>query len=324
MSTSPTASQTQRGRFLLCLSGIMIVTAAGGLFLWQASRPVENHISPTEHVPLPPQIDLINPPESFLTLRHVQETGGCDTTRPVAISWLDRHAREHTALRPEQIDYVFTMIEQGGHTSWPSSYRQHLYNSAFNALHHCRVEERYTRVMHYLALHDADRTMRLYALQHLGAQRRIGVLDGTLADEIKATLVSLASDAQGDLSGTAIQVLSWWDGSLETIEDPTTLALALATAEDSSRPVDIRVSAIHAAGPASLPLARRLASDTVQPLMVRKSAIARIGHHGDARDLSALETLRSESSRLAQAAEPALQFIRDRQAHPNRPAPRPL
>ena len=55
-----------------------------------------------------------------------------------------------------------------------------------------------------------------------------------------------------------------------------------------------------------------------------EAAIAGIGVHGDAADLSALEKLRLENSRLAQAAEPALKAIRDRIDHPSAPAPIPF
>ena len=55
--------------------------------------------------------------------------------------------------------------------------------------------------------------------------------------------------------------------------------------------------------------------------MLRKAAIAVIGRHGSSADLASLETIRSESARLAQAAEPAIARLRDRPDGRGEPIP---
>lgn len=266
--------------------------------------------------------DLTEPAEDFSTFLYVLQTGGCVITRPVAIAWLDAFSRENSAMPEAHATRVMRMIAEGGHPSWEPGYRQHLYNSAFNALHHCPTGEEFTRQLLRLSLHDAERTLRLYAMQHLKAQRRIGHLpNGPLASEVHAALQNLAQSAEEDVSGYAIDVLALWNGGEES--DPALQQLALATAADTSRSVDIRVTAIHAAGPASLPLARALSTRPDEHVMLRKAAIARIGEHGTVEDFPSLEILRQENSRLAQAAEPALLAIRDRLAHPHKSQPVP-
>ena len=106
--------------------------------------------------------------------------------------------------------------------------------------------------------------------------------------------------------------------------DGNIIEVALRIAADPSTSLDNRVTAIHAAGPDSLPLARKMAVDAAEPVYLRKAAIARIGLHGDAADFATLEKLRSENSRLAQAAEPALKAIRDRIDHPSVRQPIPF
>lgn len=219
------------------------------------------------------------------------------------------------------------MITDGGHPAWDSSYRQHLFNSAFNALHRSRIGEPFTLQLLHLSLHDTDRIMRLYALQHLGAQRRAGHLpDSPLSEKVRASLHEMAGAREEEVSGYAINLLVSWDGA-EDGEDgepePFLRDLALATAADASRPVDIRVTALHAAGSASLPLARTLATSAGEHVMLRKAAIARIGRHGTTEDLASLESLRTESSRLAQASGPALLNLRTRLQDPSASAPVP-
>lgn len=212
-------------------------------------------------------IDLKDPPESYVSFFHVQHTGGCRLTRSAAISWLDVHSREGRPLPAEEAQHVMDTLRSGGHEEWTPGYRQHLYNSAFNPLHFCDVVEELTRLFHNLARHDDDRVMRLYALQHIGVQRSAGHLTGTLADEIYATLVAFANDTQSEVSGTAIALLAEWDG---TVGNPPETIQAIAAA-NRSRQVDVRVSALHAAGPASLEVARTIAPDVTEPTAVQNS-----------------------------------------------------
>lgn len=318
-------SRPNKNSSLMLVGGGIVVVAILGCFAWNRFHQPGHHddlvVAPKlSKVPTP---DLNEPAESFQTYQYVLQTGGCEITRPAAIGWLDSYEREHSIMSDAQADCVLGMIEQGGHASWDHSYRQHIYNSAFNALHLSHVGERFTRDLQKIALQDADEVMRLYALQHLGMQRQIGHLTGVLADEIHAMLESLARKPGEEVAGTAIQILASWNGSENSKPDLSIQQLALATAADPSRSVDIRVTAIHAAGSASLPLARTIASDSTQPVMLRKAAISRIGDHGDTQDISELTALRGESIRIAQAAEPAIKAIQFRLDHPNAPEPTP-
>jgi hypothetical protein len=161
--------------------------------------------------------------------------------------------------------------------------------------------------------------MRLYAMQHLGIQRRIGHLpDGALATVAHKMFTKIANQAKEETSGYALELLTNWNG--ETVsQDPDVIRLALATAADPSRPNDVRISALFAAGNASLELARQLAADSTQPIHLRKTAAACLGEYGNESDLVILWKLSSESSRLAQAADPAHQNIRQRLANPRTP-----
>jgi hypothetical protein len=309
----PTATGFLRSNPCLCLGGLVLAVGASVYLLWPAASPAPSAgilTAPPKQSPAPAP-DLREPAEDFDTYLHVLQTGGCEITRPAAIAWLDRYARENAALPEAHSARVMKMIADGGHPSWEAAYRQHLFNSAFNALHRCHIGESLTLRLLQLSLHDPDRTIRLYALQHIGAQRRAGHLpDGDLAEKVSASLRGLAVAREDEVSGYAIDLLVSWDGGEGGEPDPSLRDLALATAADTSRAVDIRVTALHASGSASLPLARDLAARTEEHVMLRKAAIACIGKHGTDADFASLESLRAESARLAQAAEPALARLR--------------
>ncbi len=259
-----------------------------------------------------PAPNMQEPAEDYSTFLYVLQTGGCAITQPAALAWLDRYTQENKTMPEEHVTKLLEMMRDGRNPKWESGYRQHIFNSTFNALHLCAVGEPFTRILQDLTLHDADPVIRLYAMQHLGMQRSIGHLTGELADEIHSLMETLAKKSGEEVSGTAIQVLASWDGADNAENDPSTRQIALATASDSNRPVDIRVTAIHAAGSSVLPLARDLARNPSESVMLRKAAISQIGQHGDMQDVITLNTLAGESSRLAQAAEPALAEIRKR------------
>lgn len=314
---------------MICAASFGLALILAAWLVWHVREPGADSDSKSRHAVSAAQspgtaetIDLADPAVAFTTFQHVLDSGGCEITRPIAIEWLDRHASTFAAPRPPEVAAIFEMITRGGHSSWDPGYRQHIFNSAFNTLHLTTTAESLTRTLHHLAIHDADRIMRLYAMQHLNAQRRVGHLpDGPLADEVHASLRKIAHGSEEECSGYAIQVLISWDGGEES--DPSLQQLALATAADTARPVDIRVTALHAAGPASLALARTLATRTEEHVMLRKAAIARIGELGTEADFPSLETLLRENSRIAQATEPALLAIRSRIANPDKPRPLP-
>jgi hypothetical protein len=165
--------------------------------------------------------------------------------------------------------------------------------------------------------------MRLYALQHIGLQRDGGNLTDSLAEEVMQDLEALAAAPDGEVAGTAIALLAEWGGSDRPVDfDVLDRAVEIAAAD--TRPVDVRVTALHAAQARALPLARELSEDSSQPVLVRKAAIACIGRHGVEADCSNLEKLGGQNSRLAQAADPAVQAIRKRLSDPDAPAPIPF
>lgn len=305
-----------------------LLLAIAGAAWWLARPSMEEPTVPKNSAtqtsaPTPPAVDLTDPAVDFRTFQHVVATGGCEITRPIAIEWLDHFSSTLVAPGAAETSAILAMIAQRGHPAWTAGYRQHHFNSAFNALHLTGSAETLTRALQRLVLHDTDRVLRLYALQHLNAQRHLGHLpDGPLANEIHAMLEDIARSSDEECTGYAIQALVTWHGG--TALDPSLQQLALATAADVSRPVDVRVTAIHAAGPASLALARALATQATEHVLLRKAAIALIGAHGSDEDFPSLETLRQENSRLAQAAAPALHAIRSRLAQPDSPAPIPF
>lgn len=268
-------------------------------------------------------LDLADPDCTYLVLRHAAETGGNDRTRELAIAWLDRQTRRQLPLSAEQENWLLTQLQANGHASWDTEYRFLFFNSAFNVLHMGSRQEDLSRLLQKLAVEAPEKTMRLYALQHIGLQRSQGHLIGSMADEVRATQQTLASQPASPVAGTALSNLIVWDGP-ESTPDAQLIALALKIAENPGCDVDVRVTALHATGEASLPLARRLAPDTTQPIPLRKAAIARIGQHGESSDRPALETLITENFRVAQAAEPALRTLEKRLTHPQAAAPVPF
>jgi hypothetical protein len=318
---SSTRLKTHR---ILALVGLASAAACVAWILWQPPAPQSDTrpAAPRKNAPTSVIIDPADPSVDFTTFQHVLQTGGCETTRPVAIEWLDRHAAQLTAPDAAEASAIFAMLAQNGHPKWDHGYRQHIFNSAFNALHLTSSAENLTRILHHLALEDRDLTLRLYALQHLGIQREHGRLTGSLAEKVHATLLALAHEKNGPCAGKAISLLAIWDG---TATDPAdTRATAARIASDSKRPVDVRVDAIHAAEAQGLEAARLIAADTTAPVILRKAAIARIGDHGDSSDLDSLDQLTRENHRIAQAAAPALAHLRHRLATPAVPAPLPF
>lgn len=308
------------GRPALAVACLVVVLAALAA-VWKST--ISREIPPPATAPT--STTPHEPESSFTTVRHVIATGGCALTRETAIAWLDQQARERAALSDEVETTLLTLLRDShGHPDWSPGYHQHIFNSACNAL---RVRpsdsgEALARILHSHATSNPDRILRLYALQHLDSLRKSGHLTGALAEEIHATLQHIAASPDNDVAGTAIQLLAEWDGPAADAP-PAILALAAHTAADRSRSVDIRVSAIHSAGPAALDAARLIAADPTEPVLLRKAAIARIGHDGTAYDLAALESLTTESARLCQASEPALLNLRKRLRDPSAPAPVP-
>lgn len=302
-------------------AGVVLVVA---LLLWTQRQPKRDDPA-TGKPPVTRYagLDLIDPEASYLVLRYVVDTGGNERTREQAIAWLDKQVRHHTPLKAEQETWLLATLGTHGHTTWDPEYRFWIFNSAFNVLHMGRQQEAFTRLLQKLLREAPEKTMRLYALQHLALQRAGGRLTGPLADEIRTDLHTFAREPKSPVAGSTLSTLITWEGP-ETPTDPQLAALALQLASDPACEVDIRVTALHAARAHALESARRLAVDETQPVLLRKAAIALIGQHGQQEDRVALEALRGENFRLAQAAEPALRAIQQRMTHPQAAEPIPF
>lgn len=313
------SSRRPRAIRIISLAGLLLAVVGMAWLGWNKGTTPDTAASTP--VPAPPAyaIDFDDPEPSHEVLRHVCDTGGNERTRQLAIVWLDEQARLGQPPPADQETTLLAMLRDNGHPAWDGEYRLWLFNSAFNVLQHSRDTTALAGILHDLATRDPDRTMRLYALQHIGSMRDNARLTGALADEILATLRQLAAAPDSEVAGTAVVLLASWHGA-DSPADSGVPGQAVAIAVDPGRPVDVRVSALHAAGAHALEDARRLAVDVSQPVILRKAAIACLGRHGDERDFPALETIRREHFRLAQAADPALRTIRHRLAAPDAPA----
>lgn len=267
------------------------------------------------HADAYPALDLKDPQPSFDCLRYVVATGGDEITRQVAIVWIDEEARRNIPLTTTYEKFIHNLLETNGHNAWGNEYRQWIFNSAFNLLQQGKDQERLTRLLLKLAVYDRDPTMRLYALQHIGSQKNADRLSGSLADQAYTTLQELIAEPDGQVAGTAIALLAQWKS--ENINHDIKQQ-AVEIAADASRPIDVRVTALHAAEAKAIDLARTLATDLEVHIMLRKAAIASIGRHGNESDYPYLEKLIAENFRIAQAAEPALQVLRHRITNPTK------
>lgn len=303
----------------LSLTGLLMLVAAVLLVMKNWTSSISPPASSPTTAQTYPGLDLQDPAAAFETLRYVADTGGDDHTRAQAIVWLDQQSRALQPLSSRQEAWMLDMLNSGGHPQWDKDYKFWLFNSAFNTLHPGPRQEDLTKLLTHLAVHDPEKTMRLYALQHLEVQHLAGRLTAPRAREIHTMLLQIAATPDGQEAGLAIRLLAQWDGAGPAI-DPDVAIQAITLAADTSRALDARVTALHAAGPAGLALARELASDDTQPTLLRKASIALIGTHGSESDLAQLQKLSAESSRLAQAAEPATRTIRQRSATPHAPA----
>ena len=304
---------------------LAVIVLCAGVTLFNLPSGDREPPAPTSPATLQtyPGLDLADPAASFQTLRYINENGGDEITRSQAIVWLDQQARTGQPAPREQESYLLEMLASGGHPSWDIEHTLWLFNSTFNVLHHSADPEPLTKILHRLAAEHPHRTMRLYALQHIGVQRGQGRLTGVPADQIHDLLEQQSGEADPEVSGSAIRLLLTWNPE-QTTPDAGLIARALEIATSSTHPVDARITALHAARSHALVVSRALAADPGQPMLLRKAAIALIGQHGSENDLSTLAIYASESFRLAQAAEPARAAIQNRRNAPNQPQPIPF
>jgi len=306
-----------RRYLLLAVCLVLVLAAVLTILKWQAEPPSPAVAAPPSVSASYPGLDTEDPAPSFEVLRYVTDTPGDPRSREMAIVWLDEQAAPELPPSIALETWLLEMLQANGNPGWDIEYRLWLYNSAFNVLHFGREQEAFTRLLRDFVLHSDVRTMRLYALQHIGLQRDRSHLNGALAEEIYAMLQELVSASNSGVAGSAIALLAAWDG--RDAAAPEVLENAVKIAAEGTRPVDVRVTALHTAASQGLPLARKLALDSAQPVILRKAAIACIGRHGGREDFPDLEKLSGENFRLAQASLPALRKIRDRLANPDSP-----
>ena len=293
---------------LLLAAAIVIVTVV--VVVWGRREAEDTHVQRPLLDPYA-SIDFEDPKASFALLQFVANEGGDEILQDLAIDWLSEQYRGRTQLQPRQEEWLFSMLEDGGHSDWEIGYKLWLFNDAFNVLHNARDQERLTALLKGLALTHEAKDMRLYALQHIELQRSVGHLTGPLAEEIRGTLKTLAYDPQSEVAGTALVNLTLWEGK-ETPPSQDLINLALELAADTQRTDDIRVTALHSVHEHSLELSRKLATDLKQSVHVRKAAIAWMGKYGSEADADTLRELAQENFRIAQAAKPALEAINSR------------
>lgn len=300
------------------LVGIVVVTGGVAVLAgtWWLSRP-----------PAQPQVNAAartavrsTPSDPFSQTLAILTGGGDPVAVDAAIEFLDTAARLGKPLDEDRQAALLAALERDTPKGMGEGEWAHLFNSACNALATGSTvpDKALVALLERSAASDPRLVMRLYALQHLGL--RYAACESPEQERIRALVRAILADPQSPVAGTALVLSRLWETPDQPGEIPS-LESARVIAADPARPVDVRVAALHVAGddPGVLPLARRLAADSAQPVILRKSALNLIGRHGAAEDLALLRRCGDESSRLAQAGEPAARSLEDRLA--GRPMP---
>ena len=263
-------------------------------------------------------------PDEFGGVLAVLAHGGTALELGDAIGFLDTVTRIGKGLAEPQRRALLAALERGTPARMMDGSWSHIFNSACNVLAVAQAvpDDAFLRLLERVAVDDPRAVMRLYALQHIGCNFAAAVP----ADQqrLRALVRRLLDDPASKTAGTALVLWRSW----EKAAGPGTLsslALSRAIAADAGRPVDVRVSALHAIGgdPAVLDLARSIAPDRSQPLLLRKAALNLIGRHGTEQDLTVLSQCSRENPRLSQAGEPAARVLKDRLAGIPQPVLRP-
>ena len=227
--------------------------------------------------------------------------GGTSLELEEAIGFLDTVARLGNGLAEHQRAALLAALERGTPAGMADGSWSHIFNSACNALATARpvTDEALLSLLERVALDDPRLVMRLYALQHVGS--RYDAASPASQQRLRDWVQRLLADSSSETAGTALVLWRRW----EKTAGPGTLSsldLSRAIAADAKRPVDVRVTALHAIGddPRVLDLARTIAPDRFQPLLLRKVALNLIGRHGQEQDLTVLQVCGRESPRLAQ------------------------
>jgi hypothetical protein len=250
--------------------------------------------------------------------------GGTALELGTAISTLDTLTRTGKGLTDKRQAELLAALERGMPEGMPNGSWSHLFNSACNALATARAvaDEGLLGLLERTALDDERLVMRLFALQHLSFN--YDAAPAASQQRMRTLVQRLLADPSSDTAGTALVVWRRWEKSAAP-GDISFLELSRGIAADSGRPVDVRVTALHAIGddPGVLELARTLAPDRKQPAILRKAALNLIGRHGGAGDLAILRQCTRENPRLAQAGAPAARALESRLAGIQKPNLRP-
>jgi hypothetical protein len=250
--------------------------------------------------------------------------GGTSLELEQAIGFLDKITRLRKGLADHQRAVLLAALERGSPAKMAEGPWSHIFNSACNALATAQpvTDEALLSLLERVALDDPRLVMRLYALQHIGA--RYDAASPASQQRLRDLVQRLLAAPSSKTAGTALVLWRRWEKSAGP-GDISTLDLGRAIAADAGRPVDVRVTALHAIGddPRVLDLARTIATDRTQPLLLRKVALNLIGRHGGEGDLTVLRLCSGESPRLAQAGDPAARSLKDRLAGIPQPVLKP-
>lgn len=314
---------TGKRRARLCLAiGTGVVALA--LAAWRIALPGGPPATPAAQ-PLARAAPAVKPAgDGFDQVLEVLARGGTTLERERAICFLDTISRVGKGLAEGQRAALIAALEHGTPAGMAEGSWFHLFNSACNALAVAQPagDETLLGLLEHVALADPRLIMRLYALQHIG--RHYAAASPTTRQRLRTLVRRLLDDPSSQTAGTALVLWSGWEKTAGP-GDMSFLDLSRSIATDAGRPVDVRVTALHAIGgdPGVLDVARAIAPDRRQPAILRKAALNLIGRHGEERDLDLLRLCSRESSRLAQAGEPAAHALESRLAGIHSPVLRP-
>ncbi|HEX7261329.1 MAG TPA: hypothetical protein VF258_05900, partial [Luteolibacter sp.] len=279
-----------------------------------SSNPVEKHDSPRSA-----------PRAGFDRTLDLLARGGTPLQIGDATGFLDEITRSGIVLETDRRAMLLAALEQGNPEGMGEGDWSHLFNNACNvlAVGQTSADGRFLALLEKTANDDPRLVMRLYALQHLGVA--YDHADAESRKRLEQLVRRILTDPDAQTAGTALELWRKWEKTATPGEDTSTdISRALVT--DATRPVDVRVTALHAIGddPKVIDLARGIAPDHSQPVILRKVAICLIGRHGGERDLSMLRDCTRQNPRLAQAGEPAVRMLEGRLAGKADPTPVPF
>jgi hypothetical protein len=305
---------TVRGRVIFgfaALSGVAMV----GILAWEmGDRGTSAVTKPTRSVPeVGGMGKKLPPPVGFDRVLEVFAQGGTSLKFGEAVELLDSMTRSGKALEGSSREELLAAMEHGTPEGMGEGEWSHLFNNACNvmAVGQSTADEKLIALLERIASDDPRLVMKLYALQHLGVS--YDRASETSQQRLRLLVRQMLAEPDSQTAGTALVLLRKWEGSTEG-DAAATKNLRWTMVTDITRPIDVRVSALHtiADDPGVIELARRIASDPAQPIILRKVAINLIGQHGEASDLPVLRQYGQESPRLAQAGTPAVRMLEER------------